>query len=510
MCWPGFLFVGNIKKNGAFNSRNISSNFLTHDGGMKRITIVVLVLVAAVAGGMMGSYITMLFIDTTAVPYQSISEHQQARLTRFAGDSVYRAPREMNFLQASGSVTPGVVHIRAIYGPGNFSLNPLEHFYDAPTRSSGSGVILTDDGYVVTNNHVVEDAGNIEVVMNNNQRFYAKVIGTDPSTDLALLKIRARGLPFVRFGDSDRMQPGEWVLAVGNPFELTSTVTAGIVSAKARNLRILRDRNNLQVESFIQTDAAVNPGNSGGALVNLQGELIGINTAIATATGSYSGYSFAIPSNLVRKVVDDLLEYGQVQRGLLGVSIVDVDANVADELGLSVNQGVLVSGVNSSSAAEAHGIETGDVLIAINDLAVNSVSELQERVARHRPGEHVQVTFLRNGNTLRKEVTLRNYDGNEKLIERESNVDMDGLEVEDVSYKRLAQLKLEGGVRVKLVSKGKWLDAGVPSGFILGFIDKVPVDDVKDLKRVLEYKSGAMLVEGYAENGEKKSYAIDW
>lgn len=477
---------------------------------MKRtILIVFLLLLMALLGGILGSIITVRYLPVSSTPYQSIRAHQM-KLANYTADSSVRVPGEMNFLLASDKVTPAVVHIRAIYGPGNFSLNPLEHFYDVPTRSSGSGVIITDDGYIVTNYHVIEDAGSLEVVMNNNQRFYAKVIGADPSTDLALLKIRAHNLPFVRYGDSDVLQPGEWVLAIGNPFELNSTVTAGIVSAKARNLRILRDRNNLQVESFIQTDAAVNPGNSGGALVNLKGELIGINTAIATATGSYSGYSFAIPSSLVMKVMDDLLEFGQVQRGLLGVNIVDVDAGIAEELNLTVQQGVLVSNVNPSSAAEAHDIREGDVLIAINNYRVNSVSELQERVARHRPGESIQVTYLRGGTEHSMQVKLRNFEGKETMQGPEVHYEFDGMTVDEAAYRDLTRLKLEGGVRAVSVREGKWKEAGLPEGFLLAYIDKVPVDNVADLNRVLAYKHGAILVEGYNASDEKQSFAVEW
>ncbi|CAN0404077.1 unnamed protein product, partial [Phaeothamnion confervicola] len=303
---------------------------------------------------------------------------------------------DVNFLVASQKVVPSVVHIQASYGSGSFSLNPLELYYQPQERSSGSGVIISDDGYIVTNHHVIEEATNVEVIMNNNQRFYAKIIGTDPSTDLALLKIKARNLPFVPYGNSDAVKIGEWVLAVGNPFNLNSTVTAGIVSARARNIRILREKNNLQVESFIQTDAAVNPGNSGGALVNLKGELVGINSAIATATGTYSGYSFAIPVSLVKKVMDDLLEYGQIQRGLLGVQITDVNASIAEQLSLTINDGVLVTRVNLGSAAEEANLQPGDVITAIDNHFVKSVSELQEWVARNRPGKDINVTYLRD------------------------------------------------------------------------------------------------------------------
>src|SRR5690606_17345800 len=285
---------------------------------MKRTILILVIVLAACAGGILGSLVTIRFFEFSNLSYSSIAQHQQSVLASHRYDTGYNVPKGLNFLETSRDVIPAVVHIRTSYGPGDFSLNPLESFFDMPSRSSGSGVMISDDGFIVTNNHVIEDASNIEIAMSNKQRYFAKLVGADPTTDLALLKIRAQNLPFIPYGDSDEITPGEWVLAVGNPFDLNSTVTAGIVSAKARNIGILRDRNGLQVESFIQTDAAVNPGNSGGALVNLRGELIGINTAIATSSGSYQGYSFAIPVSLVRKIMDDLLEFGKVQRGLLG------------------------------------------------------------------------------------------------------------------------------------------------------------------------------------------------
>ena len=291
---------------------------------MKRSLILLLVFCSACIGAVMGTLITIRYVSAPAT-YNSIEERQNIKLVnREVSDSSIKIPASLNFEFAAKAVTPAVVHIRTSYGTGEFSLNPLNSYLNPQAHSSGSGVVISDDGYIVTNYHVIEDASNIEVVMNNNQRFYAKLIGKDPGTDLALLKVKATHLPFLKYGNSDAIAPGEWVLAIGNPFDLNSTVTAGIVSAKARNIGILHDRNNLQVESFIQTDAAVNPGNSGGALVNLKGELIGINSAIATSTGSYSGYSFAIPVSLVKKIMDDLLEFGEVQRGLLGVQIVDV------------------------------------------------------------------------------------------------------------------------------------------------------------------------------------------
>ena len=238
---------------------------------MKRTSILIAVIfVVTCIGGILGSIVTIKYLSDSIPTYQSIDERQNSVLTNNPRDSAYDVPREVNFLLASQKVVPAVVHIQASYGSGSFSLNPLEMYYQPQERSSGSGVIISDDGYIVTNHHVVEEATNVEVIMNNNQRFFAKIMGTDPSTDLALLKIKAKNLPFVPYGNSDAVKIGEWVLAVGNPFNLNSTVTAGIVSARARNIRILREKNNLQVESFIQTDAAVNPGNSGGALVNLR------------------------------------------------------------------------------------------------------------------------------------------------------------------------------------------------------------------------------------------------
>jgi S1-C subfamily serine protease len=282
----------------------------------------------------------------------------------------------------------------------------------------------------VTNYHVIEEANSIEVVMNNNQHFFAKVVGSDPTTDLALLKIKSKNLPFIRYGNSDEIVPGQWVLAIGNPFDLNSTVTAGIVSAKARNIGILRDKNNLQIESFIQTDAAVNPGNSGGALVNLKGELIGINSAIATATGGYAGYSFAIPESLVRKIMDDLLEYGKVQRGLLGVQITDVNASLSERRKLSVVQGVFVSRVNEGSAAEKSGLLEGDVIVAIDGHMANSVSELQEQVARHRPGQTVKVKFIRQEKEKQVNVVLKSYEGSTMPEKKEIKSTIEGSDFE--------------------------------------------------------------------------------
>jgi Do/DeqQ family serine protease len=477
---------------------------------MKRSFLIPLVILAAFAGALLGILFTVRYLNILDVTYSSIDERQQRQLANYSHDSVRRNSYVPNFEDAANAVTPAVVHISTVYGRGNFSLNPLELYFHPQAHSSGSGVIISDDGFIVTNNHVIEDASSIEVVMNNNQRYYAKLIGRDQSTDLALLKIKANHLPFVPYGNSDSITPGEWVLAIGNPFDLNSTVTAGIVSAKARNIGILRDRNNLQVESFIQTDAAVNPGNSGGALVNLRGELIGINSAIATSTGNYNGYSFAIPVSLVKKIMDDLLEFGQVQRGLLGVQITDVTAELAEDQKLDVVQGVFVSRVNRGSAAEASGLTSGDVITEINDHKVSTVSELQEWVARNRPGQSVNVMYRRGGKTKKVKTVLKNYEGTEEMKKKEVEYSLEGATLEDLPYPELVRLRIDGGALIKSVGEGRWKKAGIREGFIVTYLDKVPVDHVDDLNRILELKHGGVLVEGVYRNGKRNAYALMW
>lgn len=477
---------------------------------MKRSLLFFLIACSAFIGAIVGSIFTLRYIDT-GPGYNSIESRQNLKLTHYASDSsrnYFSTP--INFETAARLVTPAVVHIRAIYGGGKFSINALDQFLNPHARSSGSGVIISDDGYIVTNYHVIEEASSIEIILNNNQRFFAKVIGQDPSTDLALLKIKAKNLPFVNYGDSDKIITGEWVLAIGNPFELNSTVTAGIVSAKARNIGVLGDRNSLRVESFIQTDAAVNPGNSGGALVNLKGELIGINSAIATATGNYNGYSFAIPVSLVKKIMDDLLEFGMVQRGLLGVQIDDVNADLADVQELSVVQGVFINRVNKGSAAEESGLESGDVIIAIDNHPVSGVSELQEWVARKRPGQTVLVQYLRNGEAREVSATLKNVEGLEVSVSRPVQYEMEGAHFDEVPYSKLNELNLDGGVLIKKIAPGKWQKAGVPADFIITHVDKVAIDNVTDLNRALELKSGGVLLEGVTLSGERKAIGLFW
>ncbi|MDN4166411.1 Do family serine endopeptidase [Cytophagales bacterium LB-30] len=455
------------------------------------------------------------------------SSGNQVKFTNFLADSAFTVPEGLNFLYAAEVATPAVVHVRSTVDVSSAHQyqNPMDDvlrdfFGDSypqnrprnygQAMSSGSGVILSADGYIVTNNHVIENASEIEVVMNDNRSFQAKVVGTDPSTDIALLKIDGDELPYLTLGNSDKTRIGEWVLAVGNPFNLNSTVTAGIVSAKARNINILRDRNGLQIESFIQTDAAVNPGNSGGALVNLKGELVGVNTAIATQTGTFSGYSFAVPASLVRKVVEDLREYGIVQRALLGVQIIDMNAQVKKQFSLKETTGIYISAVNEGSAADEAGIQEGDVIQKINDKEVFSVAQLQEQIALKRPGDKVQVGFSRDGKFREIEVELKGVSGSTQFITKESGATLEGATFGVLPEETLADLELEGGVEIKELEDGKWKEAGIKEGFIITAIDKMEVRTVQDVMQILQNKKGGVLIEGVYPTGERAFYGVGW
>lgn len=366
---------------------------------------------------------------------------------------------------------------------------------------TGSGVIINDEGYIVTNNHVISNADDIEVTLHDNRTYKATVIGTDPSTDLALIQIREEGLHSLPFVNSDDVRVGEWVLAVGNPFNLNSTVTAGIVSAKSRNINILRDQ--YAIESFIQTDAAINPGNSGGALVDLQGGLVGINTAIASPTGAYSGYGFAVPSNMVNKVVEDLLKYGIVQRGYLGVTIRGVDGNLAKEKGLDVTNGVFIDSVAENSAALDAGIKVGDVVLEIDDIEVKTAPELQEIIARHRPGDKVNLKIARGDKMLDLKVELRNREGEAKFLakNREEIFNVLGAEFEDVEKDVARKLDIEGGVRVKNLFAGKLTKhTEIREGFIITKVDGQLIKNTEELAKALENKKGGVLIEGVYED----------
>ncbi|MGH7234265.1 MAG: S1C family serine protease, partial [Candidatus Saccharimonadales bacterium] len=407
---------------------------------------------------------------------------------KFVGLSSVNTPdNSVNFVSAAAKSVPAVVHIQCkVEMQGQPTYNSMwDYFYGNSQPQhiegmvSGSGVILSSDGYIVTNNHVIDHAGAIEVTLADRQTFKATVIGKDPATDLALLKIDAKNLPTLEYGNSDNAQVGQWVLAVGNPYNLTSTVTAGIISAKGRNIDILPSdpsANLYPIDSYIQTDAAVNPGNSGGALVNTDGQLIGINAAIASNTGSYSGYSFAIPVNLVKKVVADLLKYGAVQRAFLGVSLRNVDADVAKEAGLNSTRGVYVIGIEPNSAAYSAGIKQGDVIMKVGAHDINDVATLEEEIAGYRPGDKITISVNRNGNMIDIPVELRNIEGNTSAIKPDeepqaAKIDELGAYFGPVSETEKQKLNIDNGVQVTDLTNGKLSQIGVQNGFIITKID---------------------------------------
>ncbi len=441
----------------------------------------------------------------------------------------------LDFTKTAAEVMDAVVHIKSTQAmtqsQASRRSNPMDDFFgddmferffgpqyrfESPDQrrepelrvGSGSGVIIQQDGYIVTNNHVIADATDIEVTLHDNRSFKATLIGTDPTTDLALLKIEETGLPTVAFVNSDGVQVGEWVMAVGNPFNLNSTVTAGIVSAKGRNINILQDQ--FAVESFIQTDAAINPGNSGGALVNLEGNLIGINTAIASPTGSYSGYGFAIPSNIVSKVIEDLLEFGTVQRGFIGAMIRSLDHSLAKEKGLDRVQGVYVDSLISGGGAEAAGIKSGDIITSIDGQMINNSSALLESVARHRPGDKLNLTVDRKGTLKNFVVTLNNKNGDTSRIIKESPKKVEsllGAELAAVNRNTAKKLDIQGGVQIKKLLPGVLRkQTSIQEGFIILRVNGQPVDNPEDLESRLSGNKGGVMLEGVYESKPSETY----
>lgn len=467
---------------------------------MKNIRNYSLTFLMIVAGAFVAVFAYTKFFEK---PPQVITI-QDTQQMRYANLPVSAEGNLPDLTYAAEIAVHGVVHIKTQSMRGGWSSgNPLLDFFgyrQEPqlARGFGSGVILTSDGYIVTNNHVIEGAQKIGVVLNDNREYEARLVGSDSSTDLAVLKIEGENLPWLRYGDSDALRLGEWVLAVGNPFNLTSTVTAGIVSAKARNIGI--NTAEFSVESFIQTDAAVNPGNSGGALVNQRGELVGINTAIASRTGSFAGYSFAVPITIVRKVVEDLKEFGEVQRALLGVVITTVNADVAKEFKLDKIEGVYVTDVSENGAAKDAGIKAGDVILSVGNRKVNATSELQEAVSQYRPGDDVKITVKRNNSEKQFTVTLRNKLGDTGII-RTGNLVL-GSEIETVNDRDKQKLGINRGLRVAKIGNGKLKEAGVTEGFIITDVNKRPVYEVNEFRRIIASARGGILIEGVYPNGE--------
>jgi len=471
----------------------------------------------AVMGGFIALIAYTKFFDHPKVVI-SADQPKQIRLAQLPANL---NSSQLDFTYAAERTIHAVVHVKTVTMQNQTSGNPLYDFFfgnryfdmkPQPVAGFGSGVIISNDGYLVTNNHVIDGAEAIEVTLNDKRNYKAKLVGRDPDTDIAVLKINEKDLPFITYGNSDELKVGEWVLAVGNPYNLTSTVTAGIVSAKARNLNILsgnnRERSNSAIESFIQTDAAVNPGNSGGALVNTRGELVGINTAIASPTGSYSGNSFAIPVTIVKKVVADLIEYGKVQRALLGVSIKDIDDELAKKKGLDKIEGVYIAEVMQGGAAEASGLKEGDIILSVNGNNVNSPSELQEEISRYRPNDKVEVVINRDNKKKQIMVTLRNMEGTTKIVSKDEVISVLGAQLAEVSSSEKSKLGIKDGVKVINIEQGKLKSAGVQKDFIITTINDQPVSSVEDVKRILSGIKRGVYVEGVYPNGVVAYYAF--
>ncbi|MDR2126735.1 MAG: Do family serine endopeptidase [Prevotellaceae bacterium] len=493
-----------------------------------------IVFVAALVSALVGVSATLLTSALVNKQTENV-KHIQAPAPKAQWANLSETGQPVDFTYAAEQTIHAVVHVKTVYkvesrqqrGRSLFDYffgDPFEGddygYYNQPygynqpreSRGSGSGVIISPDGYIVTNNHVIEKANEVEVSLNDKRTYTAKVIGTDPATDVALLKVEATDLPYLSFGNSDDVKIGEWVLAVGNPFNLTSTVTAGIVSAKARSLGAISNSDKMNIQSFIQTDAAVNMGNSGGALVNTRGELIGINSAIASTTGMYAGYSFAVPSQIAKKVVEDLKEYGVVQRAMLGVALADLTPETAKHFNIATNdfKGVLVTDIVSGGAAEIAGIKKNDIITHVNNTEINSASDLQEQIARYKPNDKIKIIANSDGKVKHFDVILRNKNGSVNFVKSNDELfDSLGATLEELNTMDLRKLSLQNGIRVNKLSRdGKFRTEGIREGFIIEKVNRQRVNSIEELKEIFSNATGAVLIEGIYPNGTREYYAI--
>jgi len=475
-------------------------------------------IIKSFAGAVAGTILVLLiafFVTKQQQPEQTatIVENQIQKTPEVKAS--YLLPQNTDFTMAAAKSVNAVVHIKTIIGikPRNYDnfFGSLRGYLYGQRQQAliafGSGVVISPNGYIVTNNHVVNGADKIIVTFNDKREMEAKIIGTSPSTDLALIKVDAKDLPYLTYGNSDNLKVGQWVLAVGNPFNLTSTVTAGIISAKARDIHILGGKT--AIESFIQTDAAVNPGNSGGALVNTAGQLIGINAAIASQTGAYEGYSFAIPVNLVRKVVNDLMNYGQIQRAYLGIQIQNIDADFAKKMDLHDLNGVYVAMVVEGSGADKAGIKKGDIITAINSHPAKDISELLGIIGQYSPGKVVRVSFLRNRKKKTVRVTLKNKNGTTGLIKAQKAfyIDALGAMLKTAPENDLTNLNIDHGVKVVRVRKGILQKGDIAEGFIITEVNNREVNNKEQIKRALSQNTNNIVkVSGIYPNGTRISF----
>ena len=414
-----------------------------------------------------------------------------------------------DFTYAAESAVDAVVYVKttATQVQSQAPSSIFDYFFGFPQSGpqqrekvgSGSGVIIREDGYIVTNNHVIDGADKIEVTLNNNITYPATLVGTDPATDVALLKIDATGLPIIPFGDSDKLRLGEWVIAIGSPYDLRSTITAGIVSAKGRSMPNYSGE--YKIESFIQTDAAVNPGNSGGALVDRAGNLVGINTAIYSRTGSYSGYSFAVPVNIVKKIAYDLMDFGSVQRAVLGISMGPITDKIAEDLKLSSRNGVYISEVSPSGAADKAGIKAGDVLIAIDSTNITGTASVHETVSRYSPGDMAVLTVIRDGKEKKFDVTFKGTAQENGTMADDGSVAFYGSSIKAASEETLQKYHLKSGVEIVELGPGKLMEAGAVEGFIIQYVNDHPVKTPQDVIDIVKKSKRTVFIEGITPSG---------
>ena len=463
---------------------------------------ILIALLSAAVGGLT-AYAVVNAMTKSQVRVVETSEGAQFRTVNLSQDNW------PDFTYAAESAVDAVVYVKVVstqtqqQAPSSI----FDFFFGFPEGGmpqqrervgSGSGVIIREDGYIVTNNHVIDGATRIEVTLNNNQTYPATLVGTDPATDVALLKVEATGLPVIPFGDSDKLRLGEWVIAIGSPYDLRSTITAGIVSAKGRSMP---SNGEFKIESFIQTDAAVNPGNSGGALVDKAGNLVGINTAIISQTGSYTGYSFAVPSNIVKKIAYDLMDFGSVKRAVLGISMKPIDDKIAEELKLSSRNGVYIGEVSKSGAADKAGIKAGDVLIAIDSTKITNPASVQEAVSRFSPGDNAVVTVLRDGKELKLDVTFKGTSQDTGTVSEDGSIAFYGSSIKAADEETLEKYGLKSGVQIVELGPGKLMEAGAVEGFIILYVNDHPVKTPQEVIDIVKKSKRTVFIEGVTPSG---------
>ena len=465
---------------------------------------ILVALLSAMVAGLTAFAVVKYAVFNQEQTIVQVDEGARFRTVNLSGDNW------PDFTYAAESAVDAVVYVRvnAPQAAQELPVSIFDFFFGMPQQGaprqrekvgSGSGVIIREDGYIVTNNHVIEGATEIEVTLNNNEKYSAVLVGTDPATDVALLKVEAKGLPFIPFADSDKLRLGEWVIAIGSPYDLRSTITAGIVSAKGRSMPNYTGE--FKIESFIQTDAAVNPGNSGGALVDKAGRLVGINTAIISQTGSYTGYSFAVPSNIVKKIVYDLIDFGSVKRAMLGITMQPIDDKIAEELKLSSRNGVYIVEVLKNSAADKAGLKKGDVLVAVDSVKITTPSSVQEVVSRFSPGDKADLTVLRDGKEKTFEVVFKGTAQENGTVADDGSVAFYGSALKAADKETLEKFGLKNGVQIVELGAGKLKDAGAVEGFIILYVNDQPVKTPQEVVEIVKKSKRSVFVEGITPSG---------